>query len=234
MEGGLASALLPMNESLEKTGDFTKLPRIPAPWQLKGEGIIMVYKFSKDWAEKSGHLPDHLKGKFAGGLGYLMLVNYEDSPVGPYHELLLIPGKFSPNKKQSITKIYVDSEHSTQNGRANWGIPKDTLPFSWKEDHGNTTIQIKANGKSIFDCSIKSFGIPFPASTHLLPIDLHQLWEGKDFFTKPSGKGWGKLAKVKFKHIDTNFFPDVRDQKLLLAVKINPFQIKFPSPKDAI
>ena len=169
----------------------------PAPWQLDGEGIILVYKFSKKWVETFGQLPMELQGKFKGGLGYLMLVKYNSSPVGPYHELLLIPGKFSPTGKQSITKIYVDSEESTQNGRANWGIPKNTLPFTWKEEKGKSEIQIFSNNQVIFSCEVHSFGIPFPTSTSILPIDLHQFWEGTDFYTKPSGSGWGKLAKLK-------------------------------------
>ncbi len=200
----------------------------PAPWQLEGEGIILVYKFSKKWVETFGQLPARLQGKFKGGLGYLMLVNYKNSPVGPYNELLLIPGKFSPTGKQSITKIYVDSEESTQNGRANWGIPKNTLPFSWKEENGKSEIKVFSNDEVVFSCEVKSFGIPFPASTSFLPIDLHQFWEGTDFYTKPSGSGWGKLAKVKIKDLNPDFFPDIRLQKPLLAVKINPFRINFP------
>jgi len=202
--------------------------KAPAPWQLEGEGIILVYKFSKKWVETFGDLPPRLQGKFKGGLGYLMLVNYKNSPVGPYHELLLIPGKFSPTGKQSITKIYVDSEASTQNGRANWGIPKYTLPFSWTEENGKSEIKISSKDQVVFSCEVKSFGFPFPTSTSLLPIDLHQFWEGKDFFTKPSGSGWGKIAKVKIKELNPEYFPDLRLQKPLLAVKINPFRINFP------
>lgn len=26
----------------------------PAPWELHGEGIILVYKFSKEWVESHG------------------------------------------------------------------------------------------------------------------------------------------------------------------------------------
>ncbi len=202
----------------------------PAPWQLEGEGIILVYKFSKDWVEKFGHLPEHLQGKFKGGLGYLMLVNYHKSPVGPYHELLLIPGKFNPESKQSITKIYVDSEASTQNGRANWGIPKETLPFSWVEENGQTSIQIFAGDHTIFSCEVNPVGLPLPMSTSLLPIDLLQIYHEVNFFTKPTGSGWGKFAKVKINQLDPAFFPDVRLQKPLFAVKINPFRINFPVP----
>lgn len=72
-----------------------------------------------------------------------MLVNYEKYPVWPYRELLIIPGKFRKSHKQAITKIYVDSEASTQNGRANWGVPKQTLSFVWEKNSEEDPIRIK-------------------------------------------------------------------------------------------
>jgi hypothetical protein len=51
-----------------------------------------------------------------------------------------------------------------------------------------------------------------------------------DYFIKPTGSGWGKLVKVKIKEIDSAYFPDIRSQKPLFAVKINPFRINFPTP----
>ena len=202
----------------------------PAPWELHGEGIILVYKFSKDWVENHGHLPNYLKGKFKGGLGYVMLVNYEKSPVGPYHELLIIPGKFRKSRKQAITKIYVDSEASTQNGRANWGIQKETLPFVWEKNGGEDLIRIKDGNKTVFSCDVKPWGIPFPTSTSFLPINLEQTWNMIHFLTKPTGSGRAKLAKVKNLVVDPDYFPDISKLKPLLAVKIKPFHITFPAP----
>lgn len=200
----------------------------PAPWDLKGEGVILVYKFSKNWVEQQGQLPDYLKGKFSGGLGYLMLVNYTQSPVGPYRELLFIPGKFKNQGKQSITRIFVDSEQSTLNGRANWGIPKETMDFDWEEERGKIHIQVKSQGETFFSCEINPFGFSFPANTKLLPIDLYQEGEGKKFFTKPSGKGKARLAKVKIRQVNASFFPPIDQKKPLMAVHIRPFQIHFP------
>lgn len=200
------------------------------PWDLSGEGIILIFRFKKDWVENSAFLPKHLKGKFKGGLGYVMLVDYEKSPVGHYHELLIIPGKFRKTKKQAITKIYVDSEASTQNGRNNWGIPKETLPFSWKKEKGKDLIEIKSGEKVIFSTEITSGGIPFPVTTTILPISLCQTWNKVKYCTKPNGFGWGKLAKIKSLELDPDFFPDIRNIKPLLALKVNPFHIKFPEP----
>lgn len=223
-----------MDESNSSSTPLSKLSsQTPAPWQLEGEGIILVYKFSKKWVENYAQLPPELKGKFKGGLGYLMMVNYQKSPVGPYRELLFIPGKFFPDGKQSITKIYVDSEASTQNGRVNWGIPKRTLPFSWEEENGMISIKVFSEDSIAFSCEVRTMGISFPASTSLLPIDLHQHWNEVDYYTKPSGKGWGKLAKVKIKETDTRYFPDLSSQKPLIGVRIKPFSINFPLPNYA-
>ncbi len=210
--------------------EIASTPSVPAPWDLKGEGIMLIYHFKKSWVEKHAQLPDQLKGKFKGGLGYVMLVNYLESPVGPYKELLIIPGKFNPNKLQSITKIYVDSDPSTINGRKNWGIPKETLPFSWIREKGSDKVSISNGSKEIFSAEISHRGVSFPVSTALLPLRLEQTWEGTDFLTKPFGKGWGKLAKLNKLSLDPEFFPDIRSVKPLLAIKINPFIIHFPKP----
>ena len=202
------------------------------PWKLKGEGIILAYKFKKDWVEQNGFLTDKLKGKFKGGLGYVMLVRYTVSPAGPYNELLFIPGKFSPENKQSITKIYVDSKSSTENGRYKWGIPKETVPIIWKKNGKTDTIGIGSEEDPILFCKISSGGIPFPASTKLLPIRLFQELEGKTFLTDPKGYGWGKFAKIESMKVNSAYFPDISKLKPLLCVKINPFTMEFPLPEQ--
>ena len=219
-----------MDESQVNSSGFANCKKVPAPWELMGEGIILIYKFSKDWVEEKSRLPTHLQGQFKGGLGFVMLVDYQKSPVGPYRELLIIPGKFGQPKKQAITHIYVDSEASTQNGRANWGIPKKTAPFTWEKSEGTDQISIFSDGKKVFSATVAHGGIPFPVTTSLIPIDLRQIWEKKTYLTKPKGKGWGKLAKIKNLELDPEFFPDIRGIRPLLAVKVNPFHIHFPQP----
>lgn len=219
---------MPENHLISK--DLHLVLKSPPPWKLSGEGIILIFRFNKEWVETNGMLPKHLKGKFKGGLGYVMLVNYENSPVGPYRELLIIPGKFRKTHKQAITKIYVDSEASTQNGRTNWGIPKETLPISWKKEKGKDMIEIRSGKQVVFSTEITSGGISFPVTTSLLPIRLCQTWNKLKYFTKPQGFGWGKLAKIKQMSIDPAFFPDIVNIKPLLAIKVKPFHIKFPEP----
>jgi uncharacterized protein YpmS len=74
----------------------------------------------------------------------------------------------------------------------NWGIPKNTLSLSWaEEENEKAEIRISSNDQVIFPCEVKAFGIPFPASTYFLPIDLQQVQNNMDYFTKPTGSGWG-------------------------------------------
>lgn len=202
------------------------------PWKLKGEGFILAYKFKKDWVEQNGFLKEELKGKFKGGLGYVMLVRYTRSPVGPYNELLFIPGKFRQDKKHSITKIYVDLESSTQNGRYKWGIPKETVPIIWLKNGKTETIGIGSEDDPILFCKISSSGIPFPVTTKLLPIKLYQELDGKTFFTNPTGTGWGKFAKIESMKVNSAYFPDISKLKPLFGVKINPFTMEFPLPEQ--
>lgn len=203
---------------------------VPAPWSLRGEGIILLFRFKKNWVEQSANLPQYLQGKFKGGFGYVMLVDYQESPVGPYRELLFIPGKFGEEKLQSITTIFVDSEASTANGRANWAIPKETADFHWQKEKGLDRVEVSLNGKQVFRASIRSGGVSFPISTALLPIRLRQELENQVFFTQPEGKGWGKLARIQELELDPQLFPDIRGVKPLLALKVNPFTLTFPKP----
>ncbi len=203
---------------------------VPAPWTLRGEGIILLFRFKKSWVDQAANLPEYLQQKFRGGFGYVMLVDYQESPVGPYKELLFIPGKFGEEKLQSITTIFVDSEASTLNGRANWAIPKQTADFHWQKEKGLDRVDVTLNGKPVFQASIRSGGISFPMNTGLLPIRLRQELEDQVLFTQPEGKGWGKLARIQEVEVDTQLFPDIRGIKPILAMKVSPFTLTFPKP----
>lgn len=230
MVAGHPLARLPMPENHSLLLDKKFVLKSPPPWKLKGEGILLIYKFKKEWVESQGNLPKHLLGKFKGGLGFVMLVNYEDTPVGPYHEVLFIPGKFRKTKKQAITKIYVDSEVSTQNGRINWGIPKETLPIEWEKEKNWDKVRVVKNGAPIFSAEFETGGIPFPVSTAFLPIRLCQTWNKLKFFTRLTATGVGKLTKLKNLDLNPEFFPDIRGFSPLFAVKVNPIYVRFPKP----
>ncbi|KAF9692210.1 hypothetical protein EKO04_009851 [Ascochyta lentis] len=120
--------------------------RAPAPWVLNAESYMLFLRLR----ELPEGLYDRLEeawgddglGGFEGGLGAVMVIRYTDTPVGPYDELMLIPGNFSvpqlpnsplkiPKKALRIARIYVSQRTTTYNGRLNWNIPKHLARFSF-------------------------------------------------------------------------------------------------------
>ena len=75
----------------------------------------------------SGLAPVNGAPQWKGGLSYVVIVRYEDSPVGPYDELIAVTDGFAnPFEKRAtsgrITNIYVDSRKSVWHGRTCWSM----------------------------------------------------------------------------------------------------------------
>lgn len=205
----------------------------PAPWTLNGYGYILLYRFGTRFANHQA--PDFLDKKAVPGFGSIMLVNYEKSNCGPYGELLMIPGKYNYNKSKlhTISKIYVSSQDSVDNGYENWGIPKEHAHFEFKDlGRGRERVRVTAsaapNSKVIFEATFKSGKIPFPVNTSLLPFPLVQQYNGKEYRTTFSGKGRGRLSSMEDVTINPAMFPDVSKVKPIAIIRVSPFEITFP------
>ncbi|HHY65481.1 MAG TPA: acetoacetate decarboxylase family protein [Clostridiaceae bacterium] len=208
----------------------------PAPWNLTGKGYILLYKFPKVFAEEKANVPEFLKGKFAGGFGALMLVDYSTSDAGPYGELLLIPGKFMHEGKKlnTISKIYVSTMASVINGRRNWGIPKELADFSFQAiDSRTEKVSVTSEETMVAEFILESGKLSFPVNTKLLPFPLVQQYEGKYYYTTFHGSGTGRFAKLKDISVNPGLFPDVSGFRPIAAIKVEPFKIVFPEAKIA-
>lgn len=123
--------------------------KVPAPWKCKAQVYSMFFLSNLDEISTGDisammYSPLEAESEFAAsesgslrkGLAGLMVIRYSDTPVGPYDELLVIPGPFSysvmengvPKEKQNsrITRIYVSQKHTAYNGRRS----KLQCPFS--------------------------------------------------------------------------------------------------------
>ena len=206
---------------------------VPAPWDLKGRGFMFLYHFPKAWGTRPKFIPEETRGDFQGGLGALMLVDYESSNAGPYRELLFIPGTFrwQSIKRHAISRIWVSSPLSVQSGRANWGIPKQLAEFSRVENGPRReTWEVKDQGKTFFSASMSYGRVPLPMHTALVPFPLLQWLGGKGFLTRFSGYGVSRLAKLERLQVDSANFPDISGRRPILGLEINPFFITFPLP----
>lgn len=207
------------------------MKQFPAPWNLTGKGYIFILKNKKKQKIEDIHIPDILKSKFCGGFGMLMLVEYLESNVGPYNEILYIPGKFFINgkKKYSITKIFVSSEASVEWGRKNWAIPKEFAEIDFKSLSKNTEeISVKTNGNEFFKTELKKIPIFFPVHTAFFPVPLAQIAGDEIFYTKFTGYGIGYFIKTKRLEILNEYFPNVSINDIIACIKIEKFKITFP------
>ncbi|GJC92510.1 hypothetical protein ColKHC_01336 [Colletotrichum higginsianum] len=106
----------------------------PAPWTLKGTVYSLTFvPLSNELPVKAfppleRQYPSAVEGKYVGLVGMIQIIRYTESPVGPYDELLIVPGYFNYNRTD---------------GSGDWNIPKHLARFDWTEsDLGKTTVKI--------------------------------------------------------------------------------------------
>ncbi len=208
----------------------------PAPWQLRGQGYILAIRLPATVLDES-FIPEELKASRRGSLAYVMFVDYESSPAGPYHELLFIPGslQFTDARQLSISRIFVSNWESVVNGRANWGIPKDRCDFkvTYGEDDQDH-IQLLLDGKVFADLKLRHRLFRLPFNGGWVPEKLRRLaqrFRGREFTYSPLAKGHIKPAQLLEAHIDSRIFPDFSQGKVVACVKVTDFGMTFPVAK---
>ncbi|GAC1622430.1 MAG: hypothetical protein NVS9B10_06370 [Nevskia sp.] len=207
----------------------------PAPWTLSGRGTILLVKLPKPALDDPAFVPAELRGlRRHGGFALVMFVDYEDSAVGPYRELLYIPGRFDfPNGRHySITRIYVSSMESVVNGRRNWGIPKDCCDFDYRYGaDGRDVFEVSHEGRRFAHLALQARGPGLPFTTALLPdalLTLSQIHGGRQFTYVPSASGRVQFARVTDWAFDGALFPDLARGRVLACVRTPRFRMGFP------
>lgn len=209
----------------------------PAPWDLAGQGYIFVLWMPQDVLDHGSFIPPQTPRVGRGRLAFTMFVDYAASDVGPYRELLYIPGKlrFGKSKQDahlSITRIFVSSDDSVINGRLNWGIPKDRCDF--EVDYGQHRDRFalrSADGHRFAELDLEPFGPRLPAPMQWSPRawrTLSQLREGRRYTYAPQASGRFRFARVRHWRFDAAQFPDLARGRVLAAVKITDFRMRFP------
>lgn len=204
------------------------------PWKLTGSGYIFTYVFKKDWIKKNGHLADFQEISSKGGLGTVMLVDYFSSDVGPYRELLIVPGvfKLGGTTQFSISKIYVSTYDSVWNGINNWGIPKELADFEIIEHPNNTEqIRVSMGGEVFFEAHLQKRSFYFPISTRFFPLRLAQKKGDELLITNSTAKGKATFLKSYDLKINQTYFPDVSELNPLTILAVKNFEMTFPIPE---
>lgn len=142
----------------------------PAPWTLHGDGLVLLAHFPEAFVREHGFLAKYQRDGYRGYIGAVMLVDYHTSGVGPYRELLFIPGLFNLAGQTtfSISKIYVSTRDSVWNGIENWGIPKELADFNLTTlPDGTRVFEVSQRGRLFFSARAKPWSVRFPVTTKL-------------------------------------------------------------------
>jgi hypothetical protein len=206
----------------------------PAPWQLRGDAWIFLLSMPKEIVRDGSFTPAALRGREAGGFSTAMVVSYTASNVGPYQEILWIPGffHFGERKRPSITRIFVSTWESVVNGQRNWGIPKDRADFRiTAEPRDIEHIVVEKDGRVFADFRVQKTGFSLPVPGVPLPKamrEVGQVKDGQEFFYAPSVRG--KFAGAKFLggSFDGEQFPDLSQGRIRTGVRITDFVMTFP------
>jgi len=210
-------------------------PTVPAPWKLSGE-VYWFFISTPSQLPEGAYAPleaasffaSEEAGKFRGGpfgSAVVQVVRYHDSPVGPYDEILYIPGTFETptgGANLRITRIYVSTDASIYNGRKNWNICKHKARFAFTnlepEAKSKSPVKIEVfppsppDAKPFFSAvaAPASYIPSFPFTTSIIPMNLtlvnpplpdggsaNPLVAGTEHWVSidPHMKGWGRFVK---------------------------------------
>jgi len=206
-------------------------PVVPAPWDLGGQGYLFLYRFKRDWLLRHAAIPDHLVSRFAGGLGALMLVDYQWGDADPYRELLFMPGKFRWGglERHCITEIVVSTRQSVESGRANWAIPKRLAHFEWLQTgRRKERIRVCEESAGSFSAELSYLPVPLPMHTALLPMPLAQPNGNELLLTDFSGRGIAWPARLGAFEAENANLPPLQELRPLAGFRVAPFRLRFP------
>lgn len=109
---------------------------VAPPWTVTGRAAFELAQFPLEAVRSFVPTDIDILQTWPGyTLGAVAFITYDDSPVGPYNELLVAPAlvRYRDYLSLWVGAIDVDSEVSRRNGRYNWGLPKQlrTLNYAW-------------------------------------------------------------------------------------------------------
>ncbi|MDX2163553.1 MAG: acetoacetate decarboxylase family protein [bacterium] len=203
------------------------LPLAPAPWTLRGDAWVLFYAFPRQFSERPGVFVRHPRARARLHIGAVAWVDYAETNVGPYRELLIVPGLFTGVDGRwgaTISRIYVDSAASVVGGRGNWGIPKDLAAFDMqREANGTERLTARVNGTVIAAMVCRPSRVSVTGSVRAGLVPLFQEWEGCLYRYSFGGGGRLHWLDVLSMRGDGEYFPALTALSPLAACRITGF-----------
>ncbi|PYH29928.1 uncharacterized protein BO87DRAFT_410177 [Aspergillus neoniger CBS 115656] len=177
----------------------TRYPDAPSTWYNARGHIFMCF----GWPSSAGGPPPasyhdlEEKSQFAnqtfiGGLQVCVIVQYLESPIGEYDELLWIPGAFqnpwTGKQTYRATRAYVSMAASLYNGRKNWNVTRICTKFEFTPSEPFMELDFEP---------ILFKSRPFlPINTKYIPIDF-----SFDFPPLPQSEEEGLVGTCEWKRV---------------------------------
>lgn len=204
------------------------------PWHLQGDGFILNYWITPQFIRE--HHAFHIAPSPLGRVVQVMLVRYQDSPVGPYDELLIMDHPLiSKRRLSSIPKIYVSTEESLIHGQQLWGIPKEYAQFEWQQQGQEVMCHITYQSRTM-SIRLKKSKSPrsFYINSHHIPasmLKIKQTWNARYYQFSPQFRGYlSKLVHVEWQNTQ-GIFPDFSQAKNLQSFYVSQFSLILPEAK---
>ena len=220
---------------MEQMTKMNGIKRAKAPWRLGGDAYVVELKMPEEVLDRECFVPESLKDRRLGTSSRMIYVDYKDSPVGPYRELLFNPPKFRFVKGpcRTISRIFVSTPEAVVNGRENWGLPKTFAEFeSRKLENGWERITVSTEGTVFAELTFSSVRFGMPYSDRWVPArfrTMAQLYEGRSYFYAPTTRATMKMARLRESKIDSKMFPDISKGKITLCVRLENFRMWIPA-----
>ena len=117
------------------------------PWRMRGETILAWARMKRTTRRSlSRSLPQGVR-MLPGLPAVVVGVAYQDSPVGPYHELAIgVFGRIGLRPGLSAVLQVVDAPEARKVYRQHWGLPTDLGTFLWSRDDDERTMRWEERG----------------------------------------------------------------------------------------
>ncbi len=143
---------------------------------------------------RGGQLPEGLRP--LAGPAFVVAARYQDTPVGPYSELLVAePARLGLRPGLCVTTAVVDSPQARVGGRLNWGFARELGTLVWDRDGDERELRWVERGMAVRG---RPAGPPMPV---LVPFRNLQRRADGPVVIPARVRGRGHLARVE---VDTD------------------------------
>lgn len=208
--------------------------KISETWEFAGEAYFMSFKFPKSFIQDHGFLTPADKERWVGGPGCIIFVDYRSSNIGPYQELLFLPGKVKAGGRKffTITKAFVSSQAALEHAKENWGIPKELADFHFEKGSKDIeTLKVTRNNVPVIEVTVQSSGMAFSFRSWMMPAAFLQHSGQRDFSFKLKGGGKARFAQNMKVDVNPELFPNFAFFKHIAVLRIDRFKLMIPPAK---